>query len=296
MPEEIKIVFYMYENQRKKEFDIDKNLNEIRAELNLGEHDFFICFEQNQLIEYAKEEEYNTKLKEIVRDKKVYIIRKLFIKQGNMTSAKINLFHKSLNIGLNSESSLQELREKLPFSLKNEKFLKKEKGAQINNDDESDTSINEISDNDIIYMSGKKIVDLKNIGSINIDYAKRVENNMDLITKSDKNIIFFGAVGAGKTTFVRGVIQALIDEEVPSPTFTLLQTYPTPKGDIYHYDFYRLKSPEEALELNIEEAFSSGISFLEWPDKIGRYLPKKHIRITFEVMGAERLVTIEGLS
>ena len=200
MPEEIKIVFYTYENQRKKEFDIDKNLNEIRAELNLGEHDFFICFEQNQLIEYAKEEEYNTKLKEIVRDKKVYIIRKLFIKQGNMTSAKINLFHNSLNTGLNSESSLQELREKLPFSLKNEKFLKKEKGAQINNDDESDTSINEISDNDIIYMSGKKIVDLKNIGSINIDYAKRVENNMDLITKSDKNIIFFGAVGAGKTT------------------------------------------------------------------------------------------------
>ena len=73
MPEEIKIVFYTYENQRKKEFDIDKNLNEIRAELNLGEHDFFICFEQNQLIEYAKEEEYNTKLKEIVRDKKVFI-------------------------------------------------------------------------------------------------------------------------------------------------------------------------------------------------------------------------------
>lgn len=113
--------------------------------------------------------------------------------------------------------------------------------------------------------------------------------------KAPQVIALYGTLGAGKTTFVRGFIQALTEEEVPSPTFTLLQTYPTDQGDIYHYDFYRLKSPEEALELNIDEAFSSGISFLEWPEKIGKYLPKKYIKITFEVLGTERLVTIEGV-
>ena len=201
MPEEIKLEFFTYEKKRKKEIDVDKTLNEIRAELNLTENDYFICFEQNQIIEYSKDEEYNTKLKEIVKEKKVYIIRKLFIKQGNVVSAKINLFHDSLDKGLNSESTLQELREKLPLSLKNEKFLKKEKGNQIESNEEKDTAINEISNDDIIYMTGKKtVVDLKNVGSINLEYAKRVENNMDLITKSDKNVIFFGAVGAGKTT------------------------------------------------------------------------------------------------
>ena len=200
MPEEVKIEFFTFEKKRKKEFDIDKTLNEIRAELNLEENDNFICFEQNQIIEYTKDDEYNTKLKVIVKDKKVYITRKLFIKQGKVTSAKFNLYHDSLDIGLNSGSFLKELREKLPLSLKNEKFLKKENGNQVENNEEDDTAINEISNNDIIYMTGKKIVDLKNVGSINIDYAKRVEANMDLITKSEKNVVFFGAVGAGKTT------------------------------------------------------------------------------------------------
>ena len=65
--------------------------------------------------------------------------------------------------------ALKELRENLPLSLKNEKFLKKENGNQVENNEEDDTAINEISNNDIIYMTGKKIVDLKNVGSINID-------------------------------------------------------------------------------------------------------------------------------
>ena len=116
MPEEIKIEFFMFDKKRKKEVDVDKTLNEIRGDLNLSENDYFICFEQNQIIEYSKDEEFNTKLKVIVKDKKVYIIRKLLIKQGNVVSTKINLFHDSLDEELNSESSLEELRQKLPLS------------------------------------------------------------------------------------------------------------------------------------------------------------------------------------
>ena len=122
-----------------------------------------------------------------------------------MCSTKINLFHESLNKGLNSESSLEELRAKLPLSLRNEKFLKKENGDQVENNKENETEINEICNNDIIYMTGRRRVNLRDVGSINIDYSKRVETNMDLITKSDKNAIFFGAVGAGKTTLTNNI-------------------------------------------------------------------------------------------
>ena len=149
MSEEIKIEFFMYDKKKKKEVNIEKNLNEIRAELNLSDNDNFVCFEQNQKIEYQKDEEYNTKLKVIVKDKKVYISRTIFIKQGNTTSTKISLLHESLNKGLSCESSLEELRENLPLSLQNEKFLKKEKGNKIESG-EDDTTINEICNNDII--------------------------------------------------------------------------------------------------------------------------------------------------
>ena len=77
-------------------------------------------------------------------------------------------------------------------------------------------------------------------------------------------VALHGTLGVGKTAFTRGVIQSLIGQkEVPSPTFTLLQTYETPNFDIYHFDMYRLKSPQEAYEIGIEDAFAEGVSFIE---------------------------------
>ena len=109
-------------------------------------------------------------------------------------------------------------------------------------------------------------------------------------------IALYGTLGAGKTAFCRGFIQSLIPEkEVPSPTFTLLQTYDTPLYPVYHFDMYRLKSPEEAYEIGIEDAFSEGVSLIEWPEKMGNILPKKHISVTLETKGTERIITIEGI-
>jgi tRNA threonylcarbamoyladenosine biosynthesis protein TsaE len=93
----------------------------------------------------------------------------------------------------------------------------------------------------------------------------------------------YGTLGAGKSTFSRYFIQHFIGNiDVPSPTFTLVQTYSTNDFDIYHYDMYRLKHPDEAYELGIDEAFYNAVNLIEWPENIEALLPRNawKIRIT----------------
>ena len=92
-----------------------------------------------------------------------------------------------------------------------------------------------------------------------------------------------GALGAGKTVFARGLIRRfLADEEVPSPTFMLVQTYQTPKFQIAHVDLYRVKSPREIRELGLDEALERGAVLIEWPDRIGVELPADRLDIILE--------------
>lgn len=92
-----------------------------------------------------------------------------------------------------------------------------------------------------------------------------------------------GGLGAGKTTFARAVIRALSDDgsgfEVPSPTFTLVQAYDTPRGEVFHFDCYRLGTADELLELGFDEAVADGIVLVEWPERFAEVLPGERLDI-----------------
>jgi len=111
-----------------------------------------------------------------------------------------------------------------------------------------------------------------------------------------------GDLGAGKTTFARALIAAFAAEagqpapEVPSPTFTLVQTYEFPRATIWHFDLYRIERPEDALELGIEEAFADGIALIEWPERLGPLLPARRmeVRLAFGDAPDARLVEISA--
>ncbi|MBF0251995.1 MAG: tRNA (adenosine(37)-N6)-threonylcarbamoyltransferase complex ATPase subunit type 1 TsaE [Alphaproteobacteria bacterium] len=124
------------------------------------------------------------------------------------------------------------------------------------------------------------VIELAGLGATDELAAKlaRVARPGDVVALS-------GDLGCGKTAFARAFVRALTDpdEDVPSPTFTLVQTYESTAGDIWHFDLYRLETPEDAFELGIEDAFHDAITLIEWPDRLGPYLPRVRLDIHLAV-------------
>ncbi|GGF28865.1 tRNA (adenosine(37)-N6)-threonylcarbamoyltransferase complex ATPase subunit type 1 TsaE [Aliidongia dinghuensis] len=95
-------------------------------------------------------------------------------------------------------------------------------------------------------------------------------------------LLLRGDLGMGKTALARGFVMAQAPEahEVPSPTFTLVQTYAGAAGPVWHFDLYRLKDPEEIWELGFEDALVDGILLVEWPDRLGPLAPRDRLELT----------------
>ena len=117
---------------------------------------------------------------------------------------------------------------------------------------------------------------MKKLTASSLDETKKIAEGLSQQLKRGDIVAFNGTLGVGKTAFIRFLIQRFQPaEEVPSPTFTLLQTYDTPDWPIYHFDLYRLDKPEDVFELGIEDAFFEGVSLIEWPEKMQKLLPYK---------------------
>lgn len=112
----------------------------------------------------------------------------------------------------------------------------------------------------------------------------------------DRIFLFYGNMGAGKTTFINALCMGLgVTEHTSSPTFSIVNEYSIPQGGIFHFDFYRLKNEMEALDMGYEEYFYSGdYCFVEWSEKIPNLLPLNYVKIAIEVLeNQHRLITIE---
>lgn len=99
-----------------------------------------------------------------------------------------------------------------------------------------------------------------------------------------------GPLGAGKSTLARALIRALTtpDEEVPSPTFTLVQFYETAAFPLAHFDLYRLSDPDEAYEIGLDEALDGGVALIEWPQRLEGRLPANRLDIDIALDGDAR--------
>lgn len=122
----------------------------------------------------------------------------------------------------------------------------------------------------------------------------QVAEQLLVFAGDEKVFIFEGEMGAGKTTFIKQFCAHLgIEDVVSSPTYSIVNEYVSPKGSVFHFDFYRIKDIREAYDLGYEEYFYGGaICLIEWPERVAELLPQNYIKVEISVVDEnERLFT-----
>ncbi len=110
--------------------------------------------------------------------------------------------------------------------------------------------------------------------------------------------LFYGEMGAGKTTLIKSICNILgVEDNVSSPTFAIVNEYYAPKFEqVYHFDFFRIEKEEEAFAVGAYEYLESGsYCFVEWPSKISSMLPERYLKIGIETEGNTRIIDVEKI-
>lgn len=119
-----------------------------------------------------------------------------------------------------------------------------------------------------------------------LDNLSRVAESIIKATEGKHHFAFYGSMGAGKTTLIKAICQYLgVEEEVNSPTFSIINEYDGDNDIIYHFDFYRINSPQEAIDFGVYDYFDSGrICLMEWPECITDILPENVVRLNIDIV------------
>lgn len=129
-----------------------------------------------------------------------------------------------------------------------------------------------------------------------IEQLPAIASEIISFTGNTRILLFYGDMGAGKTTLIKAICERLgVTDVVTSPTFSIVNEYAGAGQKICHFDFYRLKNQAEALDLGYEEYFySDAWCFIEWPEKIPDLVPENFVRINIRVMpDGSRQITID---
>lgn len=131
----------------------------------------------------------------------------------------------------------------------------------------------------------------KTFKNVTLLQLPEIAKSLISVIETPKVVVFYGHMGAGKTTFIRTLCEELaVQDHISSPTFSIVNEYLTKNGAIiYHFDFYRLKSELEAYDLGYEDYLYSGnLCLVEWPEKIANLLPEELVEVHIAGIGNER--------
>ncbi len=146
-------------------------------------------------------------------------------------------------------------------------------------------------------MTAEPLVDSRTIALPDAAATHALGRRLGGMLEPGDVVCLSGNLGAGKTTLARGAIAAWRGEEreeVPSPTFTLVQTYDGERGELWHVDLYRLKQPDDAWELGLEDAFMDAACLIEWPERLEGRLPTDRLEVALTPAGEGRRAVLDA--
>jgi tRNA threonylcarbamoyl adenosine modification protein YjeE len=128
-----------------------------------------------------------------------------------------------------------------------------------------------------------------------LDATARLGAGIAAALRTGDAVALWGDLGAGKTTLARAILRALgVSEDVPSPTFTIVQGYDTPGLTVSHYDLYRVKQPREMQELGFDDALDQGAVLVEWPERAPEILPPEALHVRLGLQDGGRAARLTG--